>query len=304
MQIDFQDPQLIHKVVPQRAQTALGPIEYVEIGTGPVVVAAHGAMGGYDQSLLLAQTIGSTGYRYLALSRPGYLGTPLRSGKSSATQGDLIVALLDTLGIDKAGMMAVSGGGPSALQFGMRHPERCIGLILVSTCADKVDVPVPTSFKVMMALARIPGLASYFGEKVRSDLEAAARRSIRDPEALARLVNDVETWPLFCTMTLSTYDRMHKRITGTSNDIQITRTETYALETIKCPVMVIHGTIDQLVQYGVHPQMYARRVPQTELVTVEEGEHVSIFTHRNLVRPRVAAFMQHHFPAALRNSMA
>ena len=99
-------------------------------------------------------------------------------------------------------------------------------------------------------------------------------------------------------MTLSTYYRMYKRITGTSNDIQITRTESYALESIKCPVMVIHGTIDQLVPYRVHAQMYARRVPQTELVTVEEGEHVSIFTHRNLVRPRVAAFMQHHFTAA------
>ena len=297
MQTDFQDPQLANKVVPKTAKTALGPVEYVDIGTGPVVVAVHGAMGGYDQSLILAQTIGGTGYRYLALSRPGYLGTPLRSGKSSAAQGDLIAALLDSLGIAKAGIMAVSGGGPSALQFGLRHPERCAGLIMVSTCADKVDVPVPTSFKVMMALARIPGLAGYFGKKVSSDLEAAARRSIRDPEILARTINDAETWPLFSTMMLSTYDRMHKRISGTGNDIQITRTETYALEKLKLPLLVIHGTVDQLVQYEVHPQMYVRRVPQTELVTVENGEHVSIFTHRNLVRPRVEHFMQQHFAA-------
>lgn len=297
MQTDFQDPQLANKVVPKTVKTALGPVEYVDIGTGPVVVAAHGAMGGYDQSVILAQTIGSAGYRYLALSRPGYLGTPLSAGKSSAAQGDLIAALLDTLAIQQAGMMAVSGGGPSALQFGMRHPARCTGLILVSTCADKIEMPIPFGFKVMTFLARSPWFAKRLGQKAGGDLQAAAQRSIRDPEILARTINDGETWPLFCTMMLSTYNRMHQRIAGTDNDIRITRSESYALESIQCPVLVIHGTIDQLVQYEVHAQMYARRVPQTELVTVEGGEHVSIFTHRNLVRPRVEAFMQQHFAA-------
>lgn len=297
MQPDFYDPQLIKKVPPKRTQTALGPIEYVDIGTGPVVVTAHGAMGGYDQSLILAQTIGAPTYRYLALSRPGYLGTPLSSGKSSAAQGDLVAALLDALGIDKAGMMAVSGGGPSALQFGLRHPDRCNGLVLVSTCADKVEMPIPFGFKVMTVMARLPWFARRIGQKARSDLKAAAQRSIRDPEVLERTVNDAKTWPLFSTMMLSTYDRMHQRIVGTDNDIRITRTERYPLETLAVPVMVVHGTVDQLVQYDVHAKLYAQRVPQTELVTVDNGEHVSIFTHRELVQPQVQRFMQHHFAA-------
>jgi hypothetical protein len=55
---DFQDPQLSNKLAPKTAQTALGRVEYAEIGQGPVVVAIHGSMGGYDQSLILAQTIG------------------------------------------------------------------------------------------------------------------------------------------------------------------------------------------------------------------------------------------------------
>ena len=149
MTFDFQDPQLSSRLAPKTAQTALGVVEYVEIGDGPVVVAIHGAMGGYDKSLILAQTIGNAGYRYLAVTRPGYLGTPLSSGKSSEQQGDLIAALLDALNIDKAGVMAVSGGGPSALQFALRHPDRCAGLILASTCAGKIDSPIPFSFKVM-----------------------------------------------------------------------------------------------------------------------------------------------------------
>jgi len=56
---NIKDPQLSQKLVPTRTKTALGVVEYVEIGDGPVVVALHGAMGGCDQSLILAQTIGN-----------------------------------------------------------------------------------------------------------------------------------------------------------------------------------------------------------------------------------------------------
>ncbi|MCK5119979.1 MAG: alpha/beta hydrolase, partial [Candidatus Latescibacteria bacterium] len=112
MTYPIRDPQLSRKLTPKTAETALGVVEYVEMGDGPVVIAIHGAMGGYDQSVILAQTIGDAGYRYIAMTRPGYLGTPMRSGQTPEQQGDLIAALLDKLSIAKAGVMAVSGGGP------------------------------------------------------------------------------------------------------------------------------------------------------------------------------------------------
>lgn len=295
MSYDLYDATLVNKVIPKRAQTALGVIEYVDVGEGPVVVTIHGAMGGYDQSLFLAQTIGGPGYRYLAISRPGYLGTPISSGKTPAQQADLIAALLDTLGIANAGVMGVSGGGPSAVHFGLRHADRCNGLVLVSTCADKVDMPIPFAFNLMKFLARWQWFGDYFRRKAATDLVATARRSIGDEEILQRTVNDAETWPLFSTMMLSTYDQMGQRIVGTENDIRITRTESYPLEKLTVPVLVVHGTADRLVQYELHAKTYARRVPQVELLTVEGGEHVAIFTHRTLVRSKVMAFMAQHF---------
>jgi pimeloyl-ACP methyl ester carboxylesterase len=292
---DIQDPRLSSRLAPKSANTGIGVVEYAEIGDGPVVVAIHGAMGGYDQSLILAQTIGTAGYRYLALSRPGYLGTPLSSGPSPEQQGDLIAALLDTLGVPQAGVMAVSGGGPSAVQFGLRHPARCAGLILVSTCADKVDTKIPFAFKVMKYLARWPWFAKKFRKKAEQDLEGLAKRSIRDPEILARTINDAETWPLFSTLLLSTYDRMWQRLDGTENDIKVSRTATYPLENLNVPVLIVHGTHDQLVQFEVHAKMYESRVPKAELLAVEGGEHVAIFSHRNLVKAKVSEFMQRHF---------
>ncbi len=295
MSYELNDAALVTKLLPQTAKSACGVIEYVEVGEGPVVVTIHGAMGGYDQSLFLAQTIGEQGYRYLAISRPGYLGTPMRSGKTPAQQADLIAALLDTLGIEKAGVMAVSGGGPSAVEFGLRHPDRCNGLILVSTIADKVETKIPFAFNVMKFLARWSWFSDYFRRKAERDLVGVAGRSIRDPEVLQHTVNDAESWPLFAAMMLSTYHRMGQRIAGTENDINITRTAAYALEEMRVPLLVVHGTVDQLANYEANAPQYLRRVPNAELLTVEGGEHVAIFTHRALVRTRVTAFMQEHF---------
>lgn len=297
MRYDLEDAQLSSKVVPKTAKTALGVAEYVELGDGPVVIALHGAMGGYDQSLILAQTIAHAGYRYIAMSRPGYLGTPMSSGQSPEQQGSLIAALLDKLGIAQAGVMAISGGGPAAVQFGLRHAERCQGLILVSTCADKVDVPIPFSFKVMKFLARWPWFVNRFRKKAEQDLAAVAKRSIRDPEILARTVNDEKTWPIFSTMLLSTYHRMGQRLDGTENDIQITRTATYPLEKLDVPVLIVHGTQDTLVDFEMHAKMYQARLPNAELLAVDGGEHVAIFTHRTLVRTKVSEFMQRYFTA-------
>ena len=297
MIFDFRDPQLSSKLVPKTAKTALGVVEYIEIGDGPVVVAIHGAMGGYDQSLILAQTIGDVGYRYIAVSRPGYLGTPMSSGQTSEQQGDLIAAFLDKLSIAKAGVIAVSGGGPSAVQFGLRHSDRCVGIVLVSTCADKVDTPIPFSFKVMKYLARWPWFVKIFRKRAEQDLGAVAKRSIRDPEILARTINNTDIWSLFSSMLLSTFNRMGQRLDGTENDIEITRTTTYPLEELNVPVLIVHGTQDQLVPFEVHAKMFEARVPNVELLAVDGGEHVAIFTHRDMVRIKVIDFMQRHFTA-------
>lgn len=55
MSYDLKDAHLVTKLTPQTVQTTQGPIEYMDIGEGPVVVTIHGAMGGCDQSLFLAR---------------------------------------------------------------------------------------------------------------------------------------------------------------------------------------------------------------------------------------------------------
>ena len=60
-----------------RADTSLGPVEYVEAGGGPPVLFVHGSPGGSDQGALMGGFLAKAGFRVIAPSRPGYLDTPL-----------------------------------------------------------------------------------------------------------------------------------------------------------------------------------------------------------------------------------
>lgn len=118
----------------QMAATSLGRVEYAMTGQGVPVLKIHGSPGGYDHSIAGARARPDdiTGFQIIAPSRPGYLRTPLSSGRTPAEQADLYAALLDVLKIDRVIVSGVSGGGASALQFAVRHPQRTIGLILVA----------------------------------------------------------------------------------------------------------------------------------------------------------------------------
>src|SRR5690349_16313350 len=113
------------------AQTACGPIEYAAMGAGPAVLLVHGAGGGFDQLLDMARALAQRGFRVVAPSRFGYLRTPLPADASPAAQADAHACLLDALKIERAAVVGVSAGGPSALQLALRHPHRTAALVLL-----------------------------------------------------------------------------------------------------------------------------------------------------------------------------
>jgi pimeloyl-ACP methyl ester carboxylesterase len=270
-------------------------VEYAEYGAGPAILALHGAMGGWDQSLLLARTIAGAGYRFIGLSRPGYLGTPLDATRSPEEQADLYAAALDALGVRRAAVMAVSGGGPSAMSFALRHRERCRGLVLVATCGSKVETRLPLAFQMLKLAARWPWLAGAMERKAAGrDPAEAARRSIPDAALRDRTLADPEAGPLFRELLSSTSDRMALRLPGTLNDVAVSRAWTCALERIAVPVLVVHGTEDRAVPFERHGKVLAERIPGAELVALRGGDHVAIFTHREEATARVARFLAAH----------
>lgn len=97
---------------------------HVEIGAGPPVVLLHGGLANSDYL--------SEQARALALAHRVILVDSRGHGRSTRDQrpfgydlmADDVVALLDTLKIDKAAIIGWSDGGIIGLDIAMRHPER------------------------------------------------------------------------------------------------------------------------------------------------------------------------------------
>jgi pimeloyl-ACP methyl ester carboxylesterase len=107
-----------------------GSFEYAEVGSGAPVLAIHGSGGGFDQGLEMIAPIAAAGYRLIAPSRFGYLGSSLPENATPALQADAFAAFLDKLGIRDTLVFGGSAGALSAMQFAIRYPDRCRGLVL------------------------------------------------------------------------------------------------------------------------------------------------------------------------------
>jgi pimeloyl-ACP methyl ester carboxylesterase len=139
-------------------QTRCGPIEYQDAGAGVPLLAVHGSGGGHDQGMAFASPLTKRGIRVIAMSRFGYLSTPMPAEASAAAQADAHVCLLDALGITKAAVLGGSAGAPSALAMAIRHPDRTSALILL----------VPLTYKPPTLAASAPTMPSWVEKAMMS----------------------------------------------------------------------------------------------------------------------------------------
>ena len=120
-------------------------MEFADRGEGPVALVIHGSPGGYDQGMVYGKELMKRGFRVIAVSRPGYLRTPLETGVTMEEQADAIDSLLRSIGISKCAVLGISEGSPCALQLASRHPERVGSLVLISPPAASLTYPAIAS---------------------------------------------------------------------------------------------------------------------------------------------------------------
>jgi 2-hydroxy-6-oxonona-2,4-dienedioate hydrolase len=275
----------------QLAQTRHGPIEYVSWGSGPPVLVIHGAGGGYDQGRLLPQAFGRDGYRWISVSRFGYLRSPLPTDASTKAQAESFADLMDALKIDRVAILAMSGGVPPALQFAQHFPNRTAALVLLSGApftpltAKQQDLPMPawlyqTLFGSDFVFWAITKLSSSSLDIV-FDISPAARAELTGPDRA------------FVEGLVDAFLPVTERTAGLRNEgAAVDPNARYDLAQIKAPTLVVHARDD-----GINPFAFgkyaAENIPGAEFMIVEDGGHI-LLGHIDEVKEQVTKFLDTH----------
>jgi pimeloyl-ACP methyl ester carboxylesterase len=265
---------------PTTVETALGTVEYVDVGAGDPVLFVHGSPGGADQGELMTRFLVAAGRRVVAPSRPGYLGTPLSDANATpAAQAALHVALLDALGIDRVSVMCWSGGGPSTYLLAGGHPDR------VASIAALAAVSGPFTFEGGIDDKLLAGrlgpwlmreMARHSGRSlVRSTL---AEEGDLSKDELKELVEQVWDDPTRREFVLALSATVAGRKVGLANDHrQFPQIGDLALGDVQAPVLLVHGTADADVG-PEHSDRALAALPEAELLSVDGGTHLATWT--------------------------
>ena len=277
----------------QIVQTPCGPIEYALAGDGPPVLVVHGAGGGYDQGLEFGEPLVNSGFRVIAMSRFGYLRTPLPTDASASAQADAHACLLNALKIRRAAVIGASAGAPSSMQFALRHPDRCSAMVLLVPAAY---VPRPGSAPPMQTP---PGTEFLFDTALKSDfLFWAAIRLARStvirailaiPPAVVENASAAEQARV--GKVLEHILPVSPRRLGLLNDAAVTSSlQPYELERITIPTLVI-STADDLFGTFDAARYTAEHVPRARFIGYSSGGHLWV-GHQKEVMSEIAAFLK------------
>lgn len=271
----------------QIIHSAGGPIEFAESGDGPAVLVVHGAGGGFDQGLDVGRAFVGDGYRIVAPSRFGYLGTPLPDDASAEAQADAHARLLDALKLDRVPVAGISAGAPSAMQFCLRHPDRCSALVLLVPLAytprparrNEVGMilnAVASSdflFWTAMRVAHPTMMRTILGTPVE-DYRAATKEVRRQADEMMRSILPIS-----------------RRAAGLFNDAEIgSNLERYALEDIRVPTIVIsaadclYGTCESGLYTAAH-------IHDAKFVAFPAGGHL-LLGHDAEVRAEITRLLK------------
>jgi pimeloyl-ACP methyl ester carboxylesterase len=279
--------------------TPCGEIEYADTGPEsatpgtPAILAIHGAGGGFDQSRDLAKVLGATGYRVVAPSRFGYLRTPLPKDASVEAQADAHACLLDALGLRQVVVVGGSMGAPSAMQFCLRHPERCRALVLLFPMAWEPGSanPVPPSGVAKFVMNTTLGSDFAFWAATKLARDTMMKTILATPVADFEKASPEEQARVLAV--LRDIEPISRREPGLRNDARVALSlPRYDLERLAAPTLVVAAEDDL---FGTHARgrYTAQHIPGAKFVGFATGGHLLV-GHRADTQKVVGEFLKLH----------
>ena len=284
-------------------ETAMGKIHFKLIGKGPVLFFMHGGPGGIDQATLLDDLV-QEGYSILSVSRPGYLRTPFVP-LSYEEQVDQYVELLDKLAIDKVVAMGYSAGGPLALNFANKYPERTHALIMeagVSTVYEMPDEEYMDSFWVKLFtknsiqdfLSWITVIAIRFAFKMtfKSIIKLETLLDKESIKKFADLVSTDKERRMWLKKFMDTTVPMSIRKLGLNHDVELlTSIEKIPVDNINAKSLLVYSKDDNDVKW-LHAEYLETNLKDFELLVTHGGHFMWVGEDMDKIKLKRIEFLK------------
>lgn len=273
--------------------TGAGALEYAVTGIGAPLMMIHGTGGGFDQGLLFASKLRDLGHQIVAPSRFGYLRSAFPDDASPAYQADILVALLDHLGLERIPVAGGSAGALTAAEFALRHPDRCSHLILMVPAANLTGRdPVEFSPLQRWAVNAVLGSDRWFWTLSALAPRQMIRTLLATDPALLDRVDDQERRR--ATIILAQLLPISRKGDGVRNDGFWAGSPTQtAFERIAVPTLLL-SCEDDLFGTAENARQLSTRIADARLVIYPTGGHIWL-GHDSDIAAQIAGFVR---PAA------
>ncbi len=245
-------------------------VNYVQAGSGPVLLLIHGMAGnaenwrGVIEPLARAHTVIAPDLPGHGLSEPG--GGDYSLGALAAGLRDLLVSL----GHDRATLVGHSLGGGIAMQFSYQFPEMVERLVLVSSGGLGPEVSLILRAAALpgadLFIAATAGAGQKVGSAVGRGLGAFGLRPNADVAEVARGYGSLSD-PHRRAAFLATL----RSVVGTSGQRVAAVDRLYLAEAL--PVMIVWGSRDPIIPVS-HGEAAHETVPGSRLEIFDDVGHL------------------------------
>lgn len=247
-----------------------GAAEYLDLGTGPIVVLVHGDGETARDWRWIAPAVVAAGYRVVAPSLPGHGATAETPSYAMEDLARWLGRFLDAVGIDSATVGGNSIGGLIPIHLALEQPKRVSRLLLIDSAGLGNAVNPVLGLETVKVLGEAAIGVVYLpgGKQLRSAVRAQnlfAQPLLVPPEWWVDQLRWGGGKPML-TASLA----CKRAILGAAGQFHLVLDR---LPEIPVPTLVMWGALDQVVPL-VHGQAAARLLPDSRLEVLPTSGHV------------------------------
>ena len=245
-------------------------IHYKTYGEGePVFILLHGFGASLFSWREVTEPLSEVG-TVIAYDRPafGLTERPMEwegeSPYSQDSQVELVIGLMDALGVEKATLVGNSAGGTISMLTALKYPERVISLILVDP-AVYAGGGAPAWIRPLLGTPQFDHLGPLFARQLQVQGTEFLKTAWHDPNKITPEIFEGYQQPL----QVDDWDKALWELTVSSRESGLAE----RVSEFNLPILVITGDDDRIVPTEQSLRL-AEELPNAELAVIPQCGHV------------------------------